>query len=180
MLGKPGTQVFRGSPARNVGFLFALLLAAGCGTLSYKLGGSGADYEAASKRCREQGREGAAYEQCLREQGWGSKQLGVAPATSAAAPAAPAAAVEAKPPPAPPAAGAAPAAGAPPPAEPGRPVVVESWFKLGGTADDLAAARRRCQTKLGAAARVEAGSDAVTREMLGCLEGEGWRALLAR
>ena len=53
-------------------------------------------------------------------------------------------------------------------------IVVKNWFKFGGTADELAAAKERCVTKLGAAGRPEPQSDVVTGAMLDCLRNEGW------
>ena len=56
------------------------------------------------------------------------------------------------------------------------PIVVKDWFKFGGTADDLAAAKQRCATKLGPADRPDPESDAVSSEMIDCLRNEGWHA----
>ena len=59
------------------------------------------------------------------------------------------------------------------------PIVVKNWFKLGGTADELAAAKQRCATQLGAADRPESESQVITGEMLDCLRNEGWHAFLS-
>ena len=55
-----------------------------------------------------------------------------------------------------------------------QPMVVKNWFKLGGTADDLAAAQARCATKLNIAERPASASQAVSSEMIDCLRNEGW------
>jgi len=170
----------------------------GCGTLSFKAGSTEGDYQAASDRCRKEGRaEGPDFEQCMRQQGWKVKQFGAPPTPQEATKQVPAespspgsqpspAGGDVAPSPtlneAPAAKGDAPSAdndtpsansGAPS-AE--RPVVVNNWFKLGGTADDFAAAKQRCATKLGAAAHAEPDSQPVTPEMIDCLRHEGWHA----
>ena len=174
----------------------ATVAAFGCGTVWYKAGGTDSDYQAARDRCRTQGRaEAADFEQCMHEQGWIAKQFaapaapsdakGKSVATEGATPttqSAPAAVGVAPLPErsiAPPVQNApsvqnAPAAQDAPSAE--QPIVVKNWFKLGGTAEDLAAAKERCATKLGAADRSDPGAQSVTREMLDCLRNEGWHA----
>jgi len=57
-----------------------------------------------------------------------------------------------------------------------KPIAAKNWFKLGGTAADLAAAKQRCATKLGATDHPDPESEAVTGEMLDCLRNEGWHA----
>jgi hypothetical protein len=67
---------------------------------------------------------------------------------------------------------------APAPAATQGPVVVNNWFKLGGTADDLAATQQRCAAALGVAGGPAApNSDTVSAEMLDCLRKEGWHPL---
>jgi hypothetical protein len=103
---------------------------------------------------------------------------------SPAAPAAPSAAkenvaAESQPPGSEPAPAAgdvvpSPQRSAPPSAEP--PIGVKNWFKFGGTADELAAAKARCATKVGATDRPDPEADVFTGAMLDCLRDEGWRA----
>jgi len=136
----------------------------------------------------------------MKEQGWSVRQLGDAPATASEA----AGAAEASPPaevpqapgvavvpttPTPNAPGgdtprpveepAAPAAASDPvDAAPVRtPIVVNGWFKFGGNADALAAAKRRCAAKLGASDAPAGDANAVSPEMFDCLREEGWRAV---
>jgi hypothetical protein len=149
----------------------------GCGSVSYKLGSTDSDYQAARDLCHKGNRaESPDLERCMEEQGWIVKRLG--------APATPSDAKKSVPAESPsPASQSSPTAGdvAPssklsdaPSAE--HPIVVKNWFKLGGTADELAAAKERCATKFGAADRPEPESQVVTGEMLDCLRNEGWRS----
>jgi hypothetical protein len=153
----------------------------GCGTVSYKLGGTQGDYQAARERCRNAGRaEGSDFERCMQEQEWTVKRLGERAAPDDAKRNVPAERPSAGLQPAP-AAGDGP----PPPSKLGetpapaveQPIVVKAWFKLGGSAGELEAAKTRCVTKLGAAHRPEPESHVVTGEMLACLRDEGWVGL---
>lgn len=155
--------------------LLALVTALGCGTVAYKPGRTDSDYQAARDRCHKgNSAENPDFERCMEEQGWIVKQLGVRAAPSDAQKSVPAEG---------PSPGSEPAraAGAisshlsdAPSAE--QAIVVKNWFKLGGTADELAAAKERCATKLGAADRPAPGSQVVTGKMLDCLRNEGWHA----
>ena len=168
--------------------VFLLLLvtagAPGCGTVSYKLGGTQGDYQAASDRCKNTGRtQSPDFERCMKEQEWIVKRLGGPAAPSdpkKRAPAegsVPAERASGGLPSAPVAGDVAPSTehGEVPSVE--RPAIVNSWFKLGGTADAFAAAKERCVAKLGAAHRPEPESQAFTGEMLGCLRDQGWRGM---
>ena len=188
------------------GILSLLVIAAtfGCGTVLYKPGSTSGDYHAANDRCRKEGHaEGADFDRCMEAQGWSAKQFGAPAGPSDAKPSdakrsvpvgspspgsqsAPAA-IDAKmnvPTASPsPTLQSAPAAHdvAPSPALSDAPVVqasmvVKNWFKLGGTADDLAAAKQRCAAKLGVADHPARDSEIVTGEMLDCLRNEGWHA----
>lgn len=142
----------------------------------------------------------------MKEQGWSVRQLGGSPAAAgeagvpaealppAEAPAAPAAAA-----PSPPAATNAPegdawrpvevpvapaassvpgSASEPAGAAPTRtPVVANGWFKLGGNADALESAKRRCAAKLEASDEPTGDANTVSPEMYDCLREEGWRAV---
>lgn len=156
----------------------ALVTAAalGCGTISYKAGSTDSDYQAARDRCRKQGHaESPDFEQCMKEQGWSIRQFGAPAAPSDTKKSVPAESPSPGSPPLPTVGDVAPSSqhSDAPSAE--HPVVVKNWFKLGGTAGDLAAAKQRCATKLGVADRPETESEVVTGEMLDCLRNEGWR-----
>ena len=181
---------YRGHPlsASLAMFLLSLITAGafGCGTVSYKLGGTHGDYQAARERCRDAGRtESPDFERCMKEQDWIVKHLGAPLAPSDAkksVPAGPSGGLESSPV----ARDVVPPAGHGDPAPSAahgnvtsveHPTVVKSWFKLGGTADAFAAAKERCVAKLGAAHRPDPESQVVTGEMLDCLRNEGWRGL---
>jgi hypothetical protein len=164
-------------------FAVSLLLvitagAFGCGTVSYKLGGTHGDYQAARDRCHDAGRaESPDFERCMAEQEWTVAKLGEPAAPSHAAKSVPAASASSGSQSSPVAGDVAPPSqlsGAPS-AE--HPIVVRSWFKLGGTAQDFEAATKRCVAKLGAAHRPEPESHIVTPEMRDCLRDEGWRGV---
>jgi hypothetical protein len=160
-------------------FLLALVAAAACGcaSVSYKPGGSEHDYQAARDRCHKEGRaESPDFERCMQEQGWVVKQLGAPAAPSDAKKSAPAASPSPGSPPSPTAGAVAPSSQRSDAPSAEHPIVVKNWFKLGGTAAELAAAKQRCATKLGVADRPEPESQVVTGEMLDCLRNEGWRA----
>jgi hypothetical protein len=163
-------------------FLLLLLTVAsfGCGTVSYKLGGTHSDQQAAHDRCQNAGRaEGPDFDRCMEEQGWIVKQLGGPTAPSDAKMSAVAKSVSAGSQSSP-AADLAPSSKLSDAPSAKHPTVVKTWFKFGGTADELDAAKERCVAKLGAAHRPEPESHLVTGEMLDCLRNEGWRGLQSR
>ena len=158
-------------------FVLSLITAAapGCGTISYKAGGTDRDYQAARDRCHNEGHtESPDFERCMQAQGWIVKQVGAPAPPSAAKQSNPAGSVSPRLQSSPAAGNVAPSSNEAPSAE--QPIIVKNWFKLGGTADELQAAKKRCATKLGTADRREPESDVVTSEMLDCLRSEGWRA----
>jgi len=159
-------------------FSLALLTAVGCGTLAYKTGGTEHEYQGARGRCEAAGRGASPdFERCMAEQGWVVKQLTSPSAKSDTQRNAPVAASSSETLAAPtvgPTASASPVSEAP---TPERTIAVKSWFKLGGTADQLAAAKKRCAATLGAAAGPQPESDTVTGAMLDCLRNEGWHGL---
>ena len=162
--------------------LFLLLLGIatgfGCRSVSYKLGSTDRDEQIARDRCRNESRaETQDFERCMEKQGWIVKQLEAPAAPSNKKRSVPAESVATGSPSSPTAGDIDPVAkaGGAPAAEP--PIVVESWFKLGATANELDAATERCVAKLGAAHRPEPKSHVVTGEMIDCLGDEGWHAL---
>lgn len=166
------------------------LCLAGCGEMVFKRGADPGTMAAAQADCRAAG--DAAYVACMEGKGFlvkGSQDSvfveGVlpGPVAGAAAPA-PAAGTT------PAVSAVAPSAGAAPATAPGTPampamapaavdplerVPVGSWWKLGGTPDQLAAAQAKCVESLGPAHRPAPDSNEVTRAMVDCLRGEGWR-----
>jgi len=159
--------------------LLALVTAAacGCGTVSYKPGSTGSDYQAARDRCHKEGRtESPDFERCMEQQGWTVKSLGAPTAANDAKKSIPTESPSPASQPAPTAGTVAPSSQRSDAPSAEHPIVVKNWFKLGGTADGLAAAKQRCATKLGAPDRSEPESQVVTGAMLDCLRNEGWRA----
>ena len=151
----------------------------GCASVSYKVGSTARDEQAARDRCRNESHAAPDFERCMEEQGWIVKQLGEPAAPSDAKKTVPAESASSGSQSSPATGDVAPSSknsGAPS-AEP--PIVVESWFKLGARADEFEAATQRCVAKLGAAHRPEPKSHVVTGEMLDCLRDEGWHALQA-
>jgi len=165
---------------------------AGCGEMVFKRGADPGAMAAAQADCRATGAGDASYVACMEGKGFlvkGSQDsvfvAGVlpGPVVGATAPA-PAAG------PTPGASAVAPLAGAASGSAPGTPVLpamapaavdplervpVGSWWKLGGTPDQLAAAQAKCVGTLGSAHRPAPDSNEVTRAMVDCLRGEGWR-----
>jgi hypothetical protein len=152
----------------------------GCGTVLYKPGSTASDYQAARDHCDQQGRaKNPAFERCMEEQGWSVKQLGEPAGPNGVSRNASAKRSSVGLPGSPAAGGVAPPStvsnvgGAPATA---RPIIIKNWFKLGATAADLEAAKKRCTAKLGTAAGAAPDSLAVTPAMLECLRNQGWRA----
>lgn len=56
-------------------------------------------------------------------------------------------------------------------------VDVASWWKLGGSPDQLKAAQDRCVATLGNGHRPDPAGTKVTRAMIGCLKEAGWRGI---
>jgi hypothetical protein len=157
---------------------------AGCGEMVFKRGADPGAMAVAQADCRAAGDAG--YVACMEGKGFlvkGSQDSvfveGVltGPVIGAAAPV--------------PTAGATPVAAAVAPSAesvPGTPVpstpaavdplarvAVGSWWKLGATPDQLAAAQAKCVEILGPAHHPAPDSNEVTRAMVDCLRGEGWR-----
>jgi hypothetical protein len=168
------------------------LSVAGCGEMVFKRGADPGAMGAAQAECRALGADEAVYLGCMERKGFlvkGSQDSvfvdGVLPqpVSGAATPAVPAggsqaAAASSRP------VGSAPvvapgkpavSAVAPPPKDPLERVAVGSWWKLGGTAEQLAAAQAKCVGTLGPAHRPLQDSGEVTRAMVDCLRDAGWR-----
>ncbi len=141
------------SPSRLIVVLIAMALG-GCGEFAYKTG-AGADALAVDKAACHQT---ATYDACMHDKGWTISNLSGDDEPVAAQPAASApAAVQ----PAAPGAAAVPvpAPTAPAPPEPTAPVKATAWVKFGaGNAPDTV-------------------NKTVTRALLACMRGRGWRGL---
>jgi hypothetical protein len=173
------------SPSCFALFLLSLvtLEAFGCASVSYKFGGTHGDYQAARDRCRSAGRgESPEFERCMKEQDWIVTQLGAPAAPREARKSVPAegASASARVQPPPVAGDVAPSSKPSEASRAEQPIVVKAWFKPGGTAGELEAAKERCVAKLGAAHRPDPESHIVTGEMLDCLRDEGWRGFQSR
>lgn len=184
----------------------ALVGVTGCATVSFKRGAGPGNAKADEDACRATTTSPEAYGDCLRERGWMVSTPGTAteePAALApAAPAPPPAALPAPvkspssaakpgasaapvapvaPEPSPRATGKSAAAAAAPPAEkpldPMTKVTVSSWWKMGGTNDDLARAVSECVAELGPAHEPNVGPTQVTIGLRDCLRGKKWFAV---
>ncbi len=179
-------------------WICAALTLGGCGEMVFKRGAGPGDMAGAQAACRAETDGGTAYATCMEQRGYvivgGESPLFVAGADAGAAgSSAPAskpsslfvegatstsestAPVAAAQPAAAPAAASPPAVA--PPLDPDEEVEIASWWKFGGTADQLAAAQAACVAKLGNAHRPAPGGTQVTRAMIGCLKDAGWRGI---
>lgn len=173
----------------GVTLLGVVMALAGCGEMVFKRGADPGAMAVAQTDCRAAGDGEAAYVACMEGKGFlvkGSQDsvfaegLRPTPGGAAATPTsvAPVAAV--------PGGGTAtgtagvvsPArAQAPQAVDPLERVKVASWWKLGGTPDQLAAAQAQCGETLGVAHRPATDGNEVTRAMVDCLRAAGWRGL---
>lgn len=180
--------------------LLLSLVALGCGSISYKLGGSESERKAAAEDCVEQGHtEGSAgFARCMQDRGWTVKQLD---ADNTAKPVKKESITESapqnEPTPVPLEALPSPTSAAPTPAEEPStlkrwfqfggseseptpiqgPSTVKGWFKFGGTDSTLAADKKRCSEQVEVADRPVAGSDVISAKMLECMRNQGWRPI---
>ena len=160
--------------------MLTILMLGGCGEFAYKTG-AGADALAADKATCQQA--GGDYRACMHDKGWTISNLSGddVPTETAAAPAPPpmaGSAPAAATPMAVTSAGSAPAAPAdmpPPAADPMAPVKMTTWVRFGGGGpqDDIAA----CVATLGPGNAPDTVNHTVTRALLACMRGKGWRGL---
>lgn len=166
---------------------------AGCGEMVFKRGADPGAMAATQAECRAASGVEAAYLACMEREGFlvkGSQdsvfvdgvlpQPGAGAVTSetpaggspdAATPAAQVVTSSASAP-----APASLAVAAPPPSnDPLERVAVGSWWKMGGTAEQLADAQAKCVETLGSGHRPAPEGIEVTRAMVDCLRGAGWR-----
>ena len=177
------------------------LMLTGCGEVVFKRGAGPGSMASAQSACRASTKDEQAYIACMEGEGYlvkgsqdsvfvdgpdtaagSGKSLGDAlfvPGTAAVT----AAAAKAEPPATPvaktatPAPVVAPAAVPAPALDPLEQVDVASWWKLGGSPDQLKAAQDRCVASLGNAHRPDSAGTKVTRAMIGCLKEAGWRGI---
>jgi len=168
------------------GLMLGGLMLGGCGEFAYKTG-AGADALTTDKAACQQA--GGDYRACMHAKGWTVSNLSgddapPAQAAEAAAPPAVAAPMVAAPTGSAPMATAAPSTpGAVPPsapamaapADPMAPVKMTAWVRFGGGGpqDDIAA----CVASLGPAYAPDTVNHTVTRALLACMRGKGWRGL---
>lgn len=178
------------------------LSTSGCGELSYKRGASAQDLEVARTSCLSAGSE-KALDQCLENHGWAVKHLddielfavaGVTPdhrnpaasnTTEAAVTALESGTAVAEKSGSmhrePSSSSAAPASrpdtAPPPPASPLDVYTVNSWWKVGAGRDSLESDTGDCVTTLGVAHRPDHKTQQVTRGLVICMHGKGWKAL---
>jgi hypothetical protein len=169
-----------------------LSLLSACGQISYKQGGSTQDLKVVERQCRAHSTDESGYKSCMKDKGWStmddfSVEADKTRASSAPSPAenSPALMQETGKTQAPaampmtdmPMNGAAdqrPPQPTPAPSVPAGMVKVASWWKLGGTADDLNDALLACNVPSdngGVTARI------VPKAILGCMKQHGWRAI---
>ncbi len=185
---------------REIVLSCALLMIAGCASVSFKRGASPEAMSADEEACRQAGGDEAAYVECMQKRGFyvmdpkgeGASAVAPAPTQPLSAPGpgdgdGPPDAVA----PAPlrtPQATVTPtlAAVAPPPKTPETPdagehgltkIEVKSWWKLGGGPGDLDRAIDVCVDRLGPEHRPDPGATLVTAEMHACLREVGWYSL---
>jgi hypothetical protein len=141
----------------------------GCGEFAYKTG-AGADALAADQAVCKQT---ATYAACMHDKGWTIAELG----DDAPSPAPAAAGVTTVQPPMPGAAAAPVPAETPsaPVVDPMAPVKTTAWVKFGAGSphDDIEA----CVATLGPGNAPDIANKTVTRALLACMRGKGWRGL---
>jgi hypothetical protein len=162
---------------RHLIVTLTMLALSGCGEFAYKTG-AGADALAADKATCQQA--GGDYQTCMHAKGWTISNLGGddAPEPVAAAPAlatSPVVPETVATAPASSAAPAMPASAVPAPADPRAPVKMTAWVRFGGGGpqDDIAA----CVASLGPGNEPDSRNHTVTRALLACMRGKGWRGL---
>jgi hypothetical protein len=133
----------------------------GCGTVAFKQGSSGEDFQAAQKECRQSG-DLKAVEDCLRGKGWGVAGWGTTantPADTAAqsGPKSPDTAVQFSP--------KSPDTAVQSTATQVQDFSVLSWWKAGASADELREALTDCGLK---------GKTRFTSTELQCMTSKGW------
>jgi hypothetical protein len=159
------------------------LIAGGCAEVSFKRGGSAADFDADKLACN---REIADSEQtlaaCMEKRGWFLHQFDEAAAgpekvsdeTSTTETASPdAATIDA------PAAenAAKPKTSKKAKAKPAAPVAIGTWFKFGAGPDALATDQAACVGELGEEHRIQSTSQPVSPAMRECMKQRGWYGL---
>jgi hypothetical protein len=171
----------------SIGMAFLLGVSA-CGELAYKRGGQPAELAAVRTRCQAAATPQQPYEKCMELAGWSVQrldeeiplvELSVNPDNRATEPVTDTINTKATTPKALPAGGekiSQPAIAATPPkrTDPLDLLVVNSWWKMGGTPAGLEADTDACVAKLGKSHAPVPGKQAVSRGLVQCLREQGW------
>lgn len=173
----------------RVACLSATLVVTGCGEAVFKRGADPGAMANTQAACRAATQDEAGYIACMEGKGYlvkgsqdsvfvagpgtaggGTQALGDAlfePGTASTTAAATAMAAPAP----------APTTAPVTPFDPLKQLDVASWWKLGGSPDQITAAQSRCVGTLGNAHRPDPGGTRVMRAMIGCLQAAGWRGI---
>lgn len=168
MAGSKNTHRYGASFLMLLSALLSLLAA--CGQISLKQGGGADDLKAAEAQCRAQSHDPDAYKACMNAKGWTTMDdFRVEADTSRTAPSM---APTLSTPPVPGASGDTASGNTA--AAPDGMVKIASWWKMGGSPEDLNNALKACATS----SDNDAGSArVVTRAVLACMKHYGWRAI---
>ena len=183
----------------SFGILLISVSLGGCGELAYKRGASAQDLEATRKTCQSAGAE-KAIEKCLEDNGWAvtrlddvdlfatasasadnrnlgadedrrraSKPVDEANLSSGKSPITSSDARQAS--------TASTGSPSPPTANPMDTYKVSSWWKMGAGRESLETDTHACVAQLGAAHSPDNRTQQVTRGLVVCMHGKGWKAL---
>lgn len=163
---------------RPIGLISIVFLATlpACGEIAYKRGAGADELNAAQQRCRKNSQDDA-YQRCMETEGWTLHRMDAQNPLMVVVPvednrAAFATPYVSKASVAPP----MDAAGKPLPPNPLEQLNVSSWWKAGGSADELDTATAACVAALGPAHQPESATR-MTRGLVLCLKKKGWLGL---
>ena len=165
-------------PVQSFFVLVCVALLSACGLqISAKQGAGSDDFTAADRKCRANGTYDA-YEKCMTQAGWTVHKMddhnplmvAVPDASNQSGSASFVPAKSVKPIP-------KDEKGNPLPPDPLTPFNVSSWWKMGGTPEELKIATADCAAKLGPTHQPAANSMIYTRSMILCLKEKGWYGL---
>lgn len=150
------------------------LVLTGCGEFSYKRGASANDFQQAKQSCQQASGSASEVDHCLKQQGWlvVSPDKPLTPEADqavfgqSAAPALAGPTVNAK-------------IDVKATDDPREKVTINSWWKVGAGAAQLAADSKECVDKLGEDYAPKANYTLVTKGLLECMSEKGWYAIQA-
>lgn len=165
--------------------LLTIFSLTGCGEFAYKRGAGAADLNKAQLGCQAQSSDPAAIEACLEKEGWTVQKLDalgeldpvavITPNPDNRSPGVTSlAAAQAQ---------VADPAGTNAPKKPADPLDVfkiSSWWKMGGSTDQLNGALNACVATLGESHRPDPLAQRATRGLLLCMRQSGWYGLQGR